>query len=279
MKTKLLGRLSTVLMAIVAIAFLFSSCKETKELSQSDLDGYWVLKTLNGKDAKTLFAGALPTLEFNFTDSLVAGTGGCNRYTGKFTYEKGIFKAPNLAVTQMLCTEDNQEPEFLLALTNKESGLSLENGVLKFTYSGVVTLEFEKGTTQAKEEPAKPSAETLKGNWNLKTIDGVDAKTKFKYEVPSLTFDFAENRVYGNDGCNNYNAGFSLNDHTLILGGIISTRKACPDMESGYQFTQAISDTSIVTLPSEKILQVSKNGVILLELEKAVESDSTSVSK
>lgn len=280
MKTKLLSKLSSLFIAVVAIAFLFTSCDEKKDIPQSDLEGYWVLKTLNGKDAKSLFKGALPTLEFHFADSTVSGTGGCNRYSGAFTYKKGIFNAPNLAVTSMLCTEENQEPEFLLALTNKENGLSLENGLLKFTFSGTVTLEFEKGTAAEEAKPVKPSEQTLQGEWILNTIDGVDAKTRFKNSVPTISFNFAEKKVFGNDGCNSYNATFNLEGVNLAVGPIMSTRMACEGMENIAQFNQAIADSSVITLPSEKVLQFAKNGTILLEFNKVVaNTDSTNIVK
>ena len=281
MKTKLFSKLSTLFVAVVAVAFLFSSCDEKKNIPQAELEGYWVLKTLNGKDAKSLFKGALPTLEFHFGDSAsISGTGGCNRYSGAFTYQKGIFSAPNLAVTKMLCTEENQEPEFLLALTNKENGLSIENGVLKFTFSGTVTLEFEKGTVAEEDKPVKPSEQTLQGDWVLKTIDGVDAKTRFKNAAPTISFNFGEKKIFGNDGCNNYNAAFNLEGLNLVVGPILSTRMACEDMESVAQFNQAIADSSVITLPSEKVLQVAKNGVILLEFDKALAiADSINVVK
>lgn len=265
MKTKLF---STLFVFVAAVAFLFSSCNAKQNIPQADLDGYWVLKTLNGKDAKNLFKGALPTLEFHFGDSAtISGTGGCNRYSGPFTYEKGIFNAPQLAVTTMLCTEDNQEPEFILALSNKDNGLSLDNGILKFTFSGVVTLEFEKGTPAAEEQPVTPSEQTVQGEWVLNTIDGVDAKARFN-SIPTISFNFLDKKVSGNDGCNRYSASFSLEGHNLVLSPVMSTRMACDGMEGIAQFNQAIADSSIITLPSEKVLQIAKNGAILLEFNK-----------
>jgi len=283
MKTKLLKNLTAFCVAILAFSLVFTSCDDRKNIPQSELEGYWVLKTLNGKDAKSVFAGALPTLTFNFADTTISGTGGCNTYRGPFKYEKGVFNAPGIASTLMACTVDNQEPEFLLALSNENNALALEDGVLKFTFAGSVTLEFEKGTPQSEEAPVSISKDALSGNWTLKSIDGIDAKTKFANNTtPTITFSVDENRVYGNDGCNNYNAPFTLADNgALVLGPIVSTRMACNNMEGVAQFTQAIADSSFVSLPDAGTLQVSKNGTVLLEFQKdvAVASDSTKVAK
>lgn len=268
MKLTSVFKASTLFVVALLVAFVFQSCEKPKVVSQGELEGYWVLKTLNGKDAKTVFTGAIPTLEFNFQDSTIYGTGGCNRYDGKFTYKEGIFAAPNLAVTAMLCTEDNEEPQFVLALSNEDNILSIVNGVLTFTNAGKVTLEFERGTPEAETQVVAPSDATLAGTWVLKNIDGATAVSRFGESVPSLEFNFTDNKLSGNGGCNNYNASFTLAQGKLIVGPVVSTKMACPSLEGEAAFVQAIADTSVVTLPNENVLQFAKNGTILLEFEK-----------
>lgn len=268
MKTKNLIKVATLCLVAFVAAFSLQSCNEVKPVPQADLEGFWKLKSLNGHAADSVFEGAVPTLVFNFTDSLVSGTGGCNGYTGKFSYEKGLFNAPNIEATRMLCTEKNLEPEFFIALANKNNKLAVANGELTFTFEDKPTLVFEK--TEAPKEAVKMVADstTMGGVWTLKTIDGADAKIKFPTALPSLVFDFAQNRVSGSDGCNNLGATFTLNNYQLILGTIISTRMACENMDAVNQFTQAIADTSIVTIPNENVLQIAKNGAVILEFEK-----------
>lgn len=272
MKTKGLFKIVSIFSLVLGATLFLSGChNKPKQLEQTELEGFWVLKSLNGKAAKEVFSGAIPTLEFNFQDSIIYGTGGCNRYTGGFTYEEGFLSAPNLASTMMLCTEDNAEPQFLLALSNVNNIPSIVDGVLTITHDGVVVLEFEKGTPQTVAQPVGVDANTLKGTWNLKSIDGAEAGSLYAEAVPTLTFDFAENRVYGNAGCNSYNAQFSLTDAQLILGPVITTRMACPNLEGEGLYTQAIADTSSLTLPNENVLQLTKKGTVLLVFEKATE--------
>lgn len=272
MKTKGLFKIVSIFSLVLCATLLLSSCdSKPKQLQQADLEGLWVLKSLNGKAAKEAFSGAIPTLEFNFQDSLVYGTGGCNRYTGAFTYKDGFLAAPNLASTMMLCTEDNSEPQFLLALSNVNNIPSIVDGVLTITHDGVVVLEFEKGTAQTEAQPVAVDANALKGTWTLKSIDGAEAGSLYAEAVPTLTFDFDESRIYGNAGCNNYNAQFSLADTQLVVGPVITTRMACPSLEGEGLYTQAIADTSSLTLPNENVLQLTKKGTVLLVFEKSAE--------
>jgi len=139
------------LLTIILAVFVFQSCGNNNAPQPSELEGFWILKSLNGKEAKAEFKGALPTVQFNFQDSLISGTSGCNRYNGKFTYNKGKLSAPNLATTQRLCIDANSEPQFLSAIGNTNK-LSIENGILVFTYDSKVVLEFVKDSIATNQE-------------------------------------------------------------------------------------------------------------------------------
>lgn len=260
-----------IVFAVVAFSALsFQSCTNATPLTQEQMDGYWVLKTLNGEDAKSHFAGALPTLHFNFDEGTVSGTGGCNRYTGAYTYKDGVFSAPNLVSTRMLCAEDNAEGQFLLELSGLNNILSLENGLLTITKDKKIIMQFEKGETPAGSFNA--NAETLQGEWKLKVIDGADAASLYTTDpgkVPTLNFNFAENRIAGNSGCNNYNAPFALaEDGRLVVTNPVSTMMACPNMEGETRFIQAIKDTSMLTLPDANTLQFAKGDMVSVVFEK-----------
>lgn len=267
--TKSIALIALMLFTVLA----FQSCNQSKPLTQAELEGYWVLKNMNGQDAKSQFAGALPTLQFNFSEGTISGTGGCNRYNGAYTYKEGIFSAPNLAVTQMLCIEDNNEGQFILELTNANNKLSIVNGLLTVTHDGKVVLEFEKGQAPVEEAKKTLDSSTLSGEWRLKTIDGADVSTVFTGEnaqAPTLSFNFTDNKITGNGGCNQYNATFSLNNDQLVVGPLMSTKMACPNTKGETQFAEAIADTSTITLPNENVLQLAKKGIVSIIFEKVV---------
>lgn len=272
--------------AILIIAFvsgiLLHSCDKKNAPTQTELEGLWVLKSLNGTAASEGFKGALPTLEFNFQDSIVSGNSGCNRYTGKFTYKDGNFTAPNLASTRMLCIDSNREPEFLLELTNEGNSLSIVNGILTISHDGKAVLEFEKDTAPKPDIATAIDTKQLEGLWTLKTIKGEEAAGKFGKAddaVPTLNFDITENRVGGKSGCNGYGGSFSLNNDQLIIGQLISTQMACPNLDAEHEYIKALSDTSIIALPSSDVLQISKNGSLLLEFNRAKTDSVASLKK
>lgn len=255
--------------AILVIAFVsgvfLQSCNKKNAPTQAELEGVWVLKSLNGKPASEGFKGALPTLKFNFQDSIVSGTSGCNRYSGQFTYKDGSFQAPNLASTRRLCIDPNREPEFLLELTNLGNSLSLVEGILSISHDGVVVMEFEKHTESEAEPIAAIDVKQLDGVWILKSINGADAATKFGKAdvVPTLAFDITANRVSGKGGCNGYGGSFSLNNNQLVVGELIKTQMACLNMDAENEYMKALSDTSDIALPAPDVLQLSKNGSAL----------------
>ncbi|HCO67686.1 MAG TPA: META domain-containing protein [Dysgonomonas sp.] len=270
MKTKNSMKLFIALIAVFFSALAFHSCTSTTPLTREQMEGYWVLKTLNGQDARSQFAGALPTLQFNFDDNTISGTGGCNRYSGPYTYKEGILSAPNLASTRMLCTENNNESEYLLQLSGTNNVLSIQNDLLTITKDGRVIMEFEKGSAPA--ENYQVNAESLKGTWTLKTIDGAQASDSYTTEggkIPTISFNFDDNRVFGNAGCNNFNASFTLGENgQVIISRPASTMMACPNMEGENKFMQAISDTSMITLPDANTLQFAKGDMVSVIFEK-----------
>ncbi|MFR9165831.1 MAG: META domain-containing protein [Dysgonomonas sp.] len=265
MKTRTMTKLFALCAAVLGL-FSLQSCNNTKPVDPSELGGYWILKTMNGQDAKTLFEGALPTIQFDFDKMMMYGTGGCNRYTGTFSFEKNVVTAPNLATTRMLCVGKNEEAQFLLELS-KPNTISIVNGILTFADSDKkVIFEFEKG------EAPKSLSEQLAGTWTLKLMEGDEASKTFKSEgkatLPTLIFNANENKINGNAGCNNYFATYSLDQQQLIVGPIGSTEMACPNMQGEAIFIKNLSDTSTVSLPNENVLQISKQGKIVLEFEK-----------
>ena len=130
---------------VAALLLGLSGCGG-KQVDRAALEGsHWVLSTMNGMDAATLFTEKVPTMDFNFTDSVVYGNSGCNRYTGGFRLAGGRLQAPHMASTRMACADMEHEGEFLSVFAGEGAALSLEEGgVLRLENEGVV-LTFAKG--------------------------------------------------------------------------------------------------------------------------------------
>ena len=87
--------------------------------------------------------------------------------------------------------------------------------------------------------------------WNLAEMNN----SKIQHpgpQVPHLRFE-AE-KVTGNDGCNNFFAGYTLDKNNLKFGMLASTRMACPQInEFDMEFNKMISMTSDYRISGNKL--------------------------
>lgn len=118
----------------------------------------------------------------------------------------------------------------------------------------------------------------LEGNWTLKSLNGEAASDAFKTSLPTLQFDFAENRVSGNGGCNTYSGNFTLTDRNEFTApNVIATMRACLDANKEPQYFTALSTANIVlTLENNaQELTFTKDKKVLLHFEKSETTDTT----
>lgn len=258
---KKMVKLSFFLSLILSLGMMTQSCNTVKDSSKTNtsenipnIEGTWVLKSLEGKPVVDLFKGATPTMTVDKTNNRVFGNGGCNTYTGKYDYSSGIFSTINVASTMMACLDENKEDLFLKTL-NLNNKVSIENNtILKLTNGGKIVAEFVRGI-----DPSQ-----LLGDWTLEAIANEDIKALFGEQVPTITFDITEKRLGGNSGCNRYNATYKLDGDKISVGPAMSTRMACErNMEGEAKFTQLITGDSELTTTGEKITFLRDGKTIL----------------
>jgi len=80
------------------------------------LGGRWNLKELNSVKVKEDGSYAAPYLEFDATENRVFGNSSCNGFNGQVFSEGKTLKFSHMAVTLMMCMNENIEREFLDAL-------------------------------------------------------------------------------------------------------------------------------------------------------------------
>lgn len=269
---KTLFKSAALLCAAIIMALGVQSCNTVKPIDKSQLEGYWVLKTMNGSDVKTLFEGPMPSVEFNFADSMIAGNAGCNNYFGKFSLnDKNEFTAPRLGMTMMMCMHKNAEGDFGKTMS-MPSVISIdENGLLTFTEKDKenVLFQFEKG-----EKPAPgpkhvviASPESVAGKWTLKKMGDEDIAKLFSTKTPTMEFDMEKNRVFGTAGCNNYNATYKIENGIITFGPAMSTKMACPSLEGEGKFLNLLQ-TPVDASVNDGDLTFYKDGKIVLSFSK-----------
>ncbi|MDR1882892.1 MAG: META domain-containing protein [Prevotella sp.] len=252
--------------AVITLTLGLQSCNSVRPIDKTRLEGYWILKTLKGEDAKAAFAGTLPYLQFNFAKSLIYGNGGCNEFSGTFILtEKNEFSAPNPAVTMKMCMQANKEPLFFTALTTPNLVLSVdESGLLTFSEDKTIALQFEKGEVPKDAVKADTvNAENLTGVWTLTSIADGDMAALFTGKAPTMEFS-ADGKVFGNGGCNTYRTTYTLQENTITFGLVISTKMACPNLKGEDLFTGLLAGPLQAKLNGDK-LTLLKDGNVVLE--------------
>ncbi|MDH6311786.1 heat shock protein HslJ [Parabacteroides sp. PFB2-10] len=134
--------------------FLFAllgvqGCGVTQQpIKLNELEGVWVLKTINGREVSASFSKTLPTLQFDFKEKLLHGSGGCNRYSTRFVLVNNHMTTSPVLSTRMMCLDPNIENEFFRTLET-ESWLFVKKGILTFrNEKNVVIMEFQPKRSQ-----------------------------------------------------------------------------------------------------------------------------------
>lgn len=84
------------------------------------------------------------------------------------------------------------------------------------------------------------------GKWTLQQWNGKKlAAASFAKGLPQIQFDAATNRVTGHDGCNQYAGPMEIRGNFILLGGLGSTKMACPGNDAAVQLTAKISNQVI----------------------------------
>jgi len=107
---------------------------------QANIAGKWVLTELNGKPLQDQKVNGLIYIEFNNSDSTVAGSGGCNRFFGQYKLSDGMrIQFSKLGTTLMACDHLATEAEFMQML-EKADNYTIANGLLKLNKARMAPL-------------------------------------------------------------------------------------------------------------------------------------------
>jgi heat shock protein HslJ len=172
----------------------------------------WDLISYGGKPPA---AGTRPTL--NFDENGLGGTTGCNSYFGSYTISGSKLTIGEMGQTLMACLENEvmeQESSFLAMFQAAESFSLTEAQLIIHTSQGDIIFQ-----------PA--SHQSLQGlTWVLGGIAQGDAIVSMWVDN-EITATFADGRVGGSAGCNQYFADYTLDGSSLNIQAIGSTKMFC----------------------------------------------------
>lgn len=226
MKNKLASLLTV---AFLSTAFL-SSCTPVKDLnnttvstSKQTINGKWELKELKTNDGKSLaqhFPQGLPTLNFT-AGTMLNGRDGCNNLNGAVSIKENNISFGNIASTMMAC-QGVSDGLFNSTLKNV-TGFAVSGDQLMLKQGDKVLMTFQR--------PAN-----LEGTWVLEEFIGKDRSAKsldqrFPNKKPTVTFQ--DNKVSGNNGCNNLTGAYLAVGSKITMQNIATTRMMCDGVDEG----------------------------------------------
>lgn len=137
----------------------------------------------------------------------------------------------------------------------------------KFLGMAILAMGIGVGTQSCKSVKSV-ALDSLSGAWELKTLNGTEAKSAFEGKTPSVQFDIAASRIYGNGGCNNYNGGFKYEKGEFSAPNLASTMMMCVHQNKESEFLQTLSRPSQLSLSKEGELVFLQGGKDVLVFAK-----------
>ena len=205
------------------------------------------------------------TVSARFQDGTVAGTSGCNSYTGPYEVDgEDLTIGPEVASTQMAC-EDPQaavEQAYLAALPEVASFAIADETLTLSNGDGDALLVFD----------ASVGADAIVGSWTVTSYYAGDAILSVTGDA-TLTADFADDgSVSGNAGCNNYNGPYEIDGDSITIGPLAGTKMACTSEELSKQeadFLAALELATTFIVTGDRLDLLRDGGTIAATLQKA----------
>ena len=182
----------------------------------------WQLVEFEG--GATAVAGSEATLEFGNDGAKVSGFAGCNRYGGTYQSNGRTLTFTRVRSTMMACPEGpvgEQERRFLAGLGQVGSFESTGAGLRLLSKSGAPLMSFVVRSDLALEDV----------EWTALAINNGKRAVASVVRETVVTATFRDGKISGSGGCNDYQAGYALEDGSMRIAPGVATRKMCTQPE------------------------------------------------
>jgi heat shock protein HslJ len=251
----------TLMIISICTGLIFlSAC--TPAGSQGSLTGQvWGLAELNGKQ---LVPGTVITAVFS-SDGKVAGSSGCNQYSGNYTVSgSSITFSGYMVATMMACPQPvmDQETAYLKVLGGAKSyQVSGDQMTLKDTSNTVVAT-------------FKVESQSLSGtSWQATSYNNGKQAVVSVMNGTTLTAVFgSDGSLSGNSGCNTFNGTYKATGSQIAIGPLAATRMACSDpagvMDQETQYLAALQSAATYLINGGKLELRTKDGALAADFLK-----------
>ena len=229
------------------------------------LDGTsWTMATLNGQAALKD-----TTVTLNFVAGKVAGSDGCNNYSGSYTADGTNIKFNQpMASTMMACPDPimKQATAYQQALAQAATYKSDAKQLTLSDSSGKELVTFN-----AQSSDLGGTSWIVTGYNNGKqAVVSVAVGTE-------LTANFgADGKLSGSAGCNNYTAGYQTTGNKISIGPAATTLKACEQaiMDQETQYLAALATAATYRVDGTKLELRTADGALAATFQKAASSSN-----
>ncbi|MGB0851321.1 MAG: META domain-containing protein [Bacteroidia bacterium] len=139
---------------------------------------------------------------------------------------------------------------------------------MKYILIGLLALSactMNKDTTENENN----SINKINDIWVLTELNGNSFDNTSMRKHPTLEVHIAENRVVGNDGCNNFFGGLEkLTEDELKIGMLAGTKMMCPNIQLSNAFTTALQSTTSYKIEEMQLHLYDADGEEIVILKK-----------
>ncbi len=220
--------------------------------------GLWQLEALLVESGEMEPPLAETRVDVLFSEGELSGSTSCNRFFGSYSLDedKQITISEEIGSTQMACPPPvSQQERLYLSLLGRAAQWSVETGSL--------VLRDDEGEALLAYGPAQPIA--VEGpTWQATGINNGKGGVVSTGSTHLATASFAEGKVSGSGGCNQFHASYEIDEAQISIGPAMSTRKACAEpegiMDQEQQYFQALERAKTFQLGVGKLELRDENG-------------------
>ncbi len=200
------------------------------------------------------------------------GTAGCNSYFGSYSVagEKLDFAQP-IGATMKLCPPPVMEQE--------HAYLELLSQVNSYHIDDETLVLLNQAPQPVLKYVVQRPAELEKTQWQATGINNGRGGVASSANTGLSTAQFLDGKLTGNAGCNQYSAGYTMEEKKITIGPVMTTRKHCPEpteiMQQEQEFLQAISGTRIITLDTRKLELRNEEGALQVRFSMKADPEGT----
>lgn len=126
--------------------------KQPEEETESILDAYWMLLSLEGQSPQGKNSTRTAYIRFQERENDVKGFGGCNNFFGKYELNGNSLKLSKIGSTRMACPDMAEETKFMQVLERVDS-YRITDRILTLYQGKEAIATFRSGNPDELEQP------------------------------------------------------------------------------------------------------------------------------